>query len=249
MVQRVAALYDVHGNLPALEAALAAAESESADVMVFGGDMALGPMPREVLDRIRGLGARAVCLRGNCDRLMVDAFDGTLSPTLRAAVRDPIRWAADQLTREDRDLLAALPATIAMAIDGLGDTLFCHATPRSDERIFTVRTPDERARSLFGQLAQGVVVCGHTHMQFRRRVDSMEIVNAGSVGMPYGEAGAHWLLLGPGLVHRRTAYDPDAAVRVIEESTFPGVRTFIERAVVNPPSDAEMLAAFEPPVP
>ena len=98
--RRVAALYDVHGNLPALEAAIAAAEEAEVDLFVLGGDLALGPMPREVMDRLADLGPRMRCLRGNCDRLMVDAFDGRILPALPEAVREAVaalpdrqRWA------------------------------------------------------------------------------------------------------------------------------------------------------------
>jgi len=248
-VARVAALYDVHGNPPALKAALAAAEAELPDMIVFGGDMALGPMPAEVLDMIVGLGDRVVCLRGNCDRLMVDAFDGRLSERLPAMVREPIEWSARQISRGQRDFLASLPATIRILIDGIGPTLFCHATPSSDELIFTERTPTERLQGLLGQVAERVIVCGHTHAQFRRRVDDREVVNAGSVGMPYGEAGAHLWQIGPGLEHRRAGYDAAAAARLLERSTFPNARVFVERHVLHHPPLSEMFAAFEPDQP
>jgi predicted phosphodiesterase len=242
----VAALYDVHGNLPALDAVLAEVDAASPDVIVFGGDIALGPMPREVLERILALGSRARCLRGNCDRLMVDAFDGRLSDRVPAIAREPIEWAAGQLSRDQRDFLAALPPTITIQMHSLGAVLFCHATPSSDEPIFTEKTPEARVRTLLGEVAEGVVVCGHTHAQFRRRLDALEIVNAGSVGMPYGDAGAHWLELGETLEHRRTAYDQAAAARLLERSSFPNAHAFVERQVLHHPPVSEMFAAFEP---
>ena len=84
------------------------------------------------------------------------------------------------------------------SVDGLGEVLFCHATPRDDNEIFTRLTPADRLRPLLADVDATVVVCGHTHMPFDRMVGNTRMVNAGSVGMPFGDAGADWLLLGPG---------------------------------------------------
>ena len=244
--QRVAALYDVHGNLPALEAALAAAEELHVELFVLGGDLALGPMPREVLDRLAELGDRARYLRGNCDRLMVDAYDGRTTGSLPVPVAESIAWAGGQLRRRDRDFLASLPATLTLEIDGLGSVLCCHATPRSDDEIITVRTPEERLRPVLESVQQSIVVCGHTHMQFQRRCGSVQLVNAGSVGMPCGEAGAHWLLLSSrGIEFKRTTYDFGGAAQRIARTLYPKAADFAERYVVHPPSEEEMLAALE----
>lgn len=246
MVQRVAALYDIHGNLPALEAAISAAESAGVDCFIIGGDIALGPMPREVLDRLSQLGSRAQYVRGNCDRLMVDAFDGRPVASVPPSVRDNIVWAATQLDRRQRDFLAALPTTITIDVVSLGAVLFCHATSRSDDAIFTARTPDDRIRSLFLSGREPVIVCGHTHMQFHRRLDGMQIVNAGSVGMPFGATGAHWLRLGPGIELERTDYDLQSAGAHIARTPYPQAAEFAARYVLHSPSEADMLAAFEP---
>lgn len=243
--QRVAALYDIHGNLPALEAVIAAAESAGVDCFVIGGDVALGPMPREVLDRLSQLGSRAHYVRGNCDRLMVDAFDGRPITSVPASVRDNVVWAAAQLDRQQRDFLAALPTTITIDVDALGAVLFCHATPRNDEEIFTVRTPVERIRPMFASADATIIVCGHTHMQFHRRLDGAQVVNAGSVGMPFGATGAHWLRLGPGITFERTGYDLDRAAERLRRTSSPHALEFVERYLLNPPSEPEMLAVFE----
>lgn len=241
---RVAALYDVHGNLPALEAALAEAETAGVDLLVFGGDLALGPMPREVLDRVIGFGSRAACLRGNCDRLMVEAFDGRPHVSLPEAVRESIEWAAAQLDHGYRNFLAGLSPTLTIDVEGQRPVLFCHATPRSDDEIFTARTPDERLRPMLSDAPRATVVCGHTHMQFRRVLDGREVINAGSVGMPCGEPGAHWLLVGPRIEFKRTPYDVEHAAREIENTRYPNAAAFAERYVLHPLSEQEMLTAF-----
>ena len=246
-IRRVAALYDIHGNLPALEAALAGADAVYADLFVFGGDLALGPMPSEVLDRLLSLETPALYLRGNCDRLMIDAFDGRPLPALPTSVQESIGWAARQLTSRHRDFLASLPATLTVDVSSLGEVLFCHATPRSDEEIITVRTPDEQLRPILSEVRQMAVVCGHTHMQFHRRVGELHLVNAGSVGMPYGEAGAHWVLLGPHIEFKRTVYDAAAAAARIESTSYPQAAVFAARHVLQPPSEQEMLMALEMP--
>jgi len=226
IARRVAALYDIHGNAPALEPAIAAAEAAGVDCFVIGGDIALGPMPRQVLACLSRLGSRAHYVRGNCDRLMVDAFDGRPITSVPAHVRDAIVWAAAQLDRQQRDFLAALPLTITIDVDTLGAVLFCHATPRDDDETFTVRTPDDRLRPMLSASTPPIIVCGHTHMQFHRRLDGTQIVNAGSVGMPFGTSGAYWLRLGPGLELHRTDYDLERAAVLIERTTGPQAPEF-----------------------
>lgn len=194
---RVAALYDIHGNLGALDAVLAVVE---ADEIVIGGDIVLGGRSRETLDRVMALGSHTRVIRGNCDRLVVDAFDGRPLPArLPTAVQDSIVATAKQLSPRHRDYLAALPDTLV-----LGSVLFCHATPRDDDEIFGVETPSDAVRLMFAGVTQPLAVCGHTHVQFDRTIDRLRIVNAGSVGMPLGPPGAYWLLLDPDVHLMRT---------------------------------------------
>jgi putative phosphoesterase len=244
-VKRVAALYDIHGNLPALDAALAAAESARVDAIVIGGDMVPGPMPRETLDRLLALGSRAHFIRGNGDRVVLEAFDGQPLTRWPPSVREPIEWSARQLEPSHRAFLAGLPETLEVRVQGIGPILFCHATPRSDEEIFTVRTPDERLRPMLEGVTQPLVVCGHTHMQFDRRVDRTRVVNAGSVGMPYGTPGAYWLLLGPDVQLMRTEYDLARAGELVRQTRYPQAEEFASRQVLKPASEDDMLSAFE----
>jgi predicted phosphodiesterase len=242
---RVAAIYDVHGNLPALDAVLAELDAEgAADVVLVGGDVAAGPLPGATLERLRGLGDRARFLRGNADRELVERFDG--GPGGGADVWERrADWAAGELTRPQRDFLAALPTTIALEVEGLGRTLFCHGSPRSDEEILTRLTDDARLGEALAEVAERVVVCGHTHVQFDRRAGPARVVNAGSVGMPYErEPGAYWALLGPDVELRRTAYDLDAAAARFRAASFPEVDSFVED-LLHPTGPDEASEFFE----
>jgi putative phosphoesterase len=189
---RIATLYDIHGNLRALEAVLQEVPDDA--LIVVGGDVcAGGPHPSATLELLRGLGSRVRWLRGNADRELTPGQPG-LAP---AAVVESTRAA---LTVEQIEFLYGLPPTLQ-----LGDVLFCHATPRNDVDVFTERTPEERIADLFAGVDADVVVCGHTHSQFERTIAGKRVLNSGSVGMPYEDApGAYWTL---DLVHRRTEYE------------------------------------------
>lgn len=240
---RVAALYDVHGNLPALEAVLEELEREQPDAIVFGGDIVAGPMPRETLERVRGLGDKARCLRGNADRLALEYR----SRKRREGDGVGDAWVGAQLTEEEAEFLDALPLTLTLDVDGLGPTCFCHATPRNDEEIFTERDGDGVVAEMLSGTDETTVVCGHTHMQVDRRVARWRIVNAGSVGLPHGAAGAHWTLLGPDVDLRRTDYDREEATRLIRGTAWSrsGEPERMVEHLLRPPSRDEVLDVFE----
>ncbi len=245
---RIAALYDIHGNLPALNAVLAELEAVQPDLIVLGGDIVSGPMPKQTLERLGQLGNKVSALRGNGDREVVTAFDDLpLARSVPEEVREVTRWVAQQLEQSQRDFLAQLPEHRTLPVEGLGDVLFCHATPRNDEEIFTPITPQEQLNTLFAGIEQNVVICGHTHMQFERHVGSVHILNAGSVGMPYADApGAYWSLLGPeGIEFRRTVYDGEKAAQAVRESGYPQAQEFAEENIRSVPTAAEATAVFE----
>src|SRR5947208_12508313 len=142
---KIAAMYDIHGNLPALEAVLSEIESEGVDVIVVGGDMVPGPMPRDVLEVLLSLGDRVSWIRGNCERDVVEAFDGgTFSHIQSQEVRAATVWTAGQMERRHRDFMAGLPEKISFQVKGIGEVLFCHCSPRSDMEILTVATQEAR---------------------------------------------------------------------------------------------------------
>jgi predicted phosphodiesterase len=242
---RVAALYDIHGNLPALDATLAEVDERGIEQVVVGGDVVLGPMPVETLARLRALGPRARFIRGNCDRLVADASRGQLSAALPTGVQAAIRWTADQLGPTDCDFLRELPDSSTIDVGGLGEVLFCHATLRSDEEIFTLSSPAERVAPMFAATRAQLVVCGHTHMQFDRIIGATRVINAGSVGMPYGAPGAYWLELGPDVAMRRTAYDLRDAAERVRRTRYPDAAEFAQRSVLEPISESAMQELFE----
>src|SRR3972149_4339648 len=143
---RVAALCDVHGNLPALEAVLAGVEREGVDAVGAG----VPRLPPAAAARI---------VRGNADRLVLERDDTPLGA-----------WCADRLGPERLDAVARWPLTLELDVDGLGHTLVCHATPHSDDPIYTRLTPDAEGGRLLGPVAADVVVCGHTHIKVDRRL-------------------------------------------------------------------------------
>jgi predicted phosphodiesterase len=239
----IAAIYDIHGNLPALEAVLDDIRRAGVDLIVVGGDVLPGPMPVETLDCLNQLEIPAVFIRGNGEREVLALLDGRST-----AVPEPylpaMRWVGQQLQPARRHWIETWPETATVEIPSLGQVLFCHATPRSDTEVFTRLTPEDVVRPAFDGLTAPTVVCGHTHMQFERRIGERRVCNAGSVGMPFGAPGAYWLLMGPGITFRHTAYDLRAAASRIAGTHYPQAREFATGSVLSPPSEDRMLEVF-----
>jgi putative phosphoesterase len=188
----VATLYDIHGNLAALEAVLAEVPDD-ATILVGGDVCAGGEHPSETLERLRAMGDRVLWVRGNVDRELMPGEPG-LAPQ---AFLDETR---EKLTDEQIAFLHGLPPT-----QQIGRTLYCHASPRNDLDIFTELTPEDHIADLFADVDADVVVCGHTHMQFEREIGGKVVINSGSVGRPYEDRpGAYWTL---DLIERYTPYD------------------------------------------
>jgi putative phosphoesterase len=227
---RVAALYDVHGNLPALEAVLAEVERESVDAIVVGGDIASGPpQPREVVELVRSL-PNAHCIRGNADRLRDREHAG----------EEGLEWLFEQLGDEHVDWLVSLPFSVV-----LDDTLYVHSNPRDDTTVVTELTSDEKLARLLEGVEQRRVVAGHTHMQLERRVGETLFVNAGSVGWPYeGKTGAYWAILGEDVELRRTEYDLERAARLVRASGHPRAEEVAAENILASASRAEALEVF-----
>jgi putative phosphoesterase len=205
---RDAILFDVHGNLPALDAVLAEAQAEGFDRLLFGGDLVLfGPEPAACVDRLRGLGEPLVAIKGNTDRYVIDRQD------------DVARW-ANALGDDRLAWLDALPARVDVPEQ---DALLVHATPRGDEEMLMPETPASEAAAMLANVGQHTLLCGHVHIQYHRPVAGHEVINPGSVGMPLdGDPRAAWAIASEGGVElRRTAYDVDAVADRVEREDGP----------------------------
>ena len=203
-----ALLYDVHGNLPALEAVLADADSTGAERFLLGGDYGVfGAWPRETVERLRELDA--AWIRGNVDRWTASPEDAP--EVVRPAVEACRALLGEELTAE----LAGLPETVRR-----DRTLYCHASPESDMRSFLPEPANDEGE-LLGRVDADRLVFGHTHLPFRREAEGgIELLNPGSVGMPFdGDHRASYAVVhGDGRVdHRRVAYDHEASARAIRD--------------------------------
>lgn len=246
-VTTIAVLSDIHGMLPVLDRVLAESAVQNADLVVVTGDHTWGPQPADVLDRLVELGDRALLLRGNADRellQMAQGLDVGLSD-------DPLSvWGAAQLSPAHRDLLAAMPDQAVLDVEGFGPVLFCHATPRDDEEVVLVDSRTERWEEVLQDVPPEVqtIVCGHTHMPYMRLAAGRTIINPGSIGLPYGRAGAHWAVFQHGAVtFARTLTDTeDIITRITAESSFPQITEWLDETLRHPTSETEALRAFGP---
>jgi predicted phosphodiesterase len=231
---RVAALADVHGNAPALEAVLVEVRVDAPDLVVFCGDLTWGSLPRETLALVRDLELPARFVRGNADRTVGVESEG----------RGP--WMTAQHTRDDLAFLRGFEPTVSVDVDGLGPVCFCHGSPRSDEECVTERTPLERVREFLGGRVERVVVTAHVHLQYDRTTDGIRCVGPGSVGLAYGEKPgvACWAMLGPTVELRRTSYDLHDAVARMRATEDPRRETVVE-LMLAPPTRDEVIADAE----
>jgi putative phosphoesterase len=205
----IALLYDVHGNLPALEAVLADARAAKAERFLLGGDYTLfGAWPRETVERLQTLDADWI--RGNGERW-------TAAPAEAPdAVQGAIARCRELLGKELVAELGALAETLAD-----GDTLFCHGSPKSDVESFMPAPWEGDPELLAGATARRIVF-GHTHLAFARTTEEgIELVNPGSVGMPFdGDHRAAYALVDDDdgkIEHRRIEYDFQASAEAVRE--------------------------------
>jgi len=230
---KFAALADIHGNVQALDAVLADLRCASADEIVVLGDVVAGTFPVECLDRLDALGDRVRILRGNADRIVLED-DGEES-----------RWVRDRLGPERLAAVATWPTSFAIEAEGLGAVRCCHATPRSDEDTLTPITPATAAAIQLEGTTEPVVLGGHTHIQFERRIREWRFVNVGSIGRPREvRPAAYWALLGPDVELVSTDYDVDSAAKAVLASGQPSAEQVVD-ALLHPPSPDEAAVVLE----
>lgn len=239
-----AALYDIHGNLPALEAVLEEITRLGVQQIVVGGDVLPGPMPRQTFERLLQLNLPIEFIQGNGEIAVLDERAGHRA-TVPEQYRPSIQWNAEQLDDALAREIASWPLTLRLSLSDVGDVLFCHATPRDANEIFTRATAESKLLPIFQNSNVPVVVCGHTHMQFDRIVGNVRVINAGSVGMPFGRPGADWLLLGEASIElRHTDYDLTSAAERIRRSGYPLAQDFAATDILQPRSESSMLELF-----
>jgi len=234
-VRRLAAIYDVHANLPALEAVLEDIRAADVDHVVVGGDVLPGPMPREALACLADLNIPATFIMGNGDREVLEYRKGNESAVIPEPFREMMRWVATSLDENLVKWISTWPMITRSEVQELGNVLFCHATPRSDTEMFSSQTAETTLLPIFAGIDEPIVVCGHTHRQFDRMIGKTRVINAGSVGMPFGATGAYWLLLGPDVELRRTEYDLLNAAERIRQTSYPGATEFAQNFVLTSP--------------
>jgi predicted phosphodiesterase len=227
----LALLYDVHGNLPALEAVLDDAAGADVSRYVLGGDYALfGGWPVETVARLRELG-NARWIRGNGERWTCEPATAPVNAVVQGAIAAARRALGPEL-------VVAMGELVALAEDR--DALICHGSPPSDIRSFLPEAADDEAELLDG-VHHARVIFGHTHLPFQRisAVGGTELVNPGSVGMPFdGDTRAAYALIHPDhtVEHRRVEYDVSATVerlRSLGESWAETAARRVERARID----------------
>lgn len=207
-----------------------------ADLIVCGGDLLAGPMPAECLDLLMALGPRVRFIVGNADREVLAGGDETS------------RWCMRHLGVARASFARDWMLSLRVDVPRLGELVFCHATPRSDEEIMTRVTRGDLVLEMLASTSADIVVCGHIHVRYDRRVTpARRVVNTGSVGMPYeGRAGvACWGWVDRVIEFMTTTYDADSALRAIEATGFPRATEVFEPAVRGQASPFETTEYFE----
>jgi predicted phosphodiesterase len=236
----VLALYDIHGNVDALDAVLADPRAARPDAVLVGGDAVPGPFAAATLARLDALTVPVHWIRGNGEREVAEAVGAPEPPEADLAARTAA-LSATELGDQRARALAELPLTVEL--DGV---LYCHASPRRDDEMLTRLSTGERWAAALAGVAGGLVVGGHTHQQDDRAVGGVRFVNAGSVGLPYeGDGAARWLWLADGEPElRRTPYDAVAAGRRMLEAGWPDARS-IGGALTEPVEPMVVTEIFE----
>lgn len=234
MVNRVAAVYDIHGNYSALNAVLEEIQRFNVDTIVVGGDIAWGPQPALVMERIMAFDGDVHFIKGNADREVGERYG--VEQGLDEWIAEVNQWCANQLTESQLTFLNNLQKDFTLNIDGLGEVLFVHGSPRSDEEAIRKNTPEIEIKPMIDSVKQDIIVCGHTHIQFDRTVLNKRIINAGSVGLQSAARGACWALLGPDVELCEIEYDYQFAAEQIRQSGCPMASDFANH-VLNPPTE------------
>lgn len=220
---RIALLADIHGNLPALEAALAEVALLQVDQIIVLGDIVVGsPDSLACWTRVKGLGCPV--LRGNHERYVFDLDTERARPEWSTLQFGPVRFAANQLGAEQRQELARLPATLK--VPDTDDALFVHASARNDHDLVFPYTSDAAVEQMFVGSKERWLVRGHNHFASVRLWGDRRIVTVGAIGLPLdGNPAAQFTVMekrgGEWRVdHRCARYDISETVRRFHDSGY-----------------------------
>jgi putative phosphoesterase len=229
---RLGLISDIHGNLPALERVLADLAREDVDQIVCLGDLAVGPLPVETLDRVQALGC--TCVMGNWDACLLGA-EPQLHGEIAEMLADVCTWSAAQISPAQREYIRTFKDTHEIRLDENLTLLAFHGSPRSFDDYIYATTSDDELETMFAGYEADVFAGGHTHFQMFRRLGERVIVNAGSVGQPFRRRQAGMMRLSPWAEYcvvtssdgkvavelRRVPLDVDALARMVRASGMP----------------------------
>ena len=242
---KIAAIYDIHGNLPALEAVIKVIKEIDPDHIVVGGDVVTGPMPVECLEALKELNEsyQMSYIHGNAESEVLRAVAGE-EPRGFTENNDAIaQWVASKLSAEQLEEIKSWSLTCTIENAHGDEILFCHATPQNDIDVFTSNSSDEKVERFFEGVTNPMVVCGHTHMQIERELENTRLINAGSVGMSFTSPGAYWLLIADGEVSfNHTMYNLEDAAARLSKTDFPNVEAFVANNVLSTKSEDDAIA-------
>lgn len=241
---KIAAIYDIHGNLPALEAVIKVIKVIEPDHVVVGGDVVAGPMPAQCLEMLKELSKDfpTSFIHGNAESEVIRAAAGENPQGFTETNNEIAHWVAAQLSPEQIAEIKSWSLTYTLETETNGDVLFCHATPQNDVDIFTTNSSDEKVERFFEGITNPLVVCGHTHMQVDRELANTRIINAGSVGMSFTSPGAYWLLIADGEVSfNYTMYNLEDAAAQILATDFPNAEAFVQNSVLATPTEDDAI--------
>lgn len=237
---RIIAISDIHGNLAALNTVLSCIQG-TPDMLVVTGDLVgIGPQPLEVLDLLRS--TRCVVVRGNLDDYV--ANPGTINRLVRYSqqelnsgrpfrpllplevISQSVEWTR-QLLGEQATYLANLPFSICIEASPGRKALFVHANPQDFERPIVQKMSNSQLREMIGEAKYDLIVFGHSHSPFIRRVDDTWFVDVASLGFPTdGNAETTYTEIifdnnAWNITQHRVAYDVEATAAAIKASGMP----------------------------
>jgi predicted phosphodiesterase len=238
----VAVISDLHGNLVALEAALADLDAQSIEHIACLGDVAvLGPQPREVIARLKALDCSLVM--GNTDAWLLDPQPYEMRDEDSHRVLDVELWSARQLASADLDFVRTFQPTVKVPLGDGADLLCFHGSPRSNADVIRSTTPDDDLAPMLSGFQATVMAGGHTHTQMLRRFRDVTLINPGSVGLPFDHDSVTGAVRNPawaeyavvrwqdghlGVELRRVPFDLKALTRAVFDSGMPHAEWWIK---------------------